>query len=120
MFYDIEKGSWTKLEVGFAGRLMVCMDNRDTRDVKIWLMEYTGRKIFQVNIEKEIAEKEYTIPLNKHAFTGQYVFVEDRLYCVAGNGIHSINLWDGNVHTYQIAEEGEDLYTICHDGHNFG
>lgn len=118
-FYDIGKGSWTKMEVGFAGRLMVCMDNRDTGNVKIWLMEHTGRKIFQVNIEKEIVEKEYIVPLNKHAFTGQYVFVQDCLYCAAGNEIYCINLWNGNMSTYQIAEEGEELYTICHDGHNF-
>lgn len=118
-YYDLEKKLWSKIEVGFEGNLMICLDNDDIENVNVWLMEYRGRKIYQVNIEKKIVEREYIIPADRNVFTGYYVFVQDNLYCTAGNEIYCINIRDGTITAYQIAEPGIEIYTICYDGCNF-
>lgn len=119
LHYDLEQKVWGKIEIGFKGKLVVCMDDENTVDAKVWLMERGGRTIYQVDLEKEIVEKKYVIPKDKSVFTGFYVLVQNSLYCTAGNGIHCIDIHDGNVITYTVTDEDIELYTICYDGYNF-
>lgn len=117
--YDLESKTLEQIKVGFKGRLMICMENGNTENSQIWLMEHMGKKIYQVNLEKRIVEKEYVIFPNSNSFTGCYIFAQDNLYCTAGKGIYCIDISNGNTAMLEIAGIESELYTICYDGHNF-
>lgn len=116
--YRIKERTWDKVKIGFANRLMICNDNCET-DSSVWLMEHTKRKLFQVNLDKEIVEREYVISSDKNAFSGFYVKVENNLYCTAGKQIHCINIKDGSIITYELPKIRIELYTISYDGCDF-
>lgn len=117
--YNFEKRTWEKIEIGYQDRLMICLDTVRTDHEKIWMVEVFGRKVYQFNCGRKKVEKEFRLPVDKNVFTGQYVMIRNRLYCVARNEIHCIDLENGNMVTYEVLVEKGELFTICYDGFNF-
>ena len=86
----------------------------------IWLLEYQGRVVYQVDLKEKVLKKKYSLSQDMHIFTGNYVQVQHNLYCVAGKNIYVINTKkDCGINQYELSDVQAALYTICYDGANF-
>lgn len=118
-YYDIQKKMWEIIEVGFKTRPIICTNNKMPSNEKIWLMEFSGEKIYQVNLVRNMVEKEFEIFSKDSLFTGRYVVVQHSLYCVIKEGLCCIDIVDGSFKIYKLVDIKDELYTICYDGYNF-
>ena len=121
--YDMQQRVWEKIEISHDEQLYFYNKTfyRDANGV-IWLSEYETGKVLQINLEKKALEKIHYFPTRcRHIFDvyGEYIFIQNRLYCIVENTIKCIDLDNDELITYKIPEAKANLFTICYDGTNF-
>lgn len=118
-YYNLSKKVWGTIEIGFEKRLIYCPDQYDECNGRIWLIEYRGKKIYQINLKNRVLEKQYCILSDQECLDGEYVSVGMNLYCLAGNCIYRIDVINSEIVRYQVLNTEDIIYTICYDGCNF-
>ena len=116
-YYDLKRDVWDTIETGCEKRMIVCADQ--AFDGRIWLAEYYGKKVYQINLYDKVLEKQYSIPADSGDIDGECVYTDTFLYCVAGNSVYCIDTKTSKIVRYQILNTGDNLSTICYDGRNF-
>ena len=118
-YYDLDKDVWETIETGCRKRMIICTDTYQACEGRIWLAEYYGKKIYQINLKDRVLEKQYCISSGNECIHGEYVVVGMNLYCVVENCIYCIDTSSSEIFRYQILDAEDELYTICYDGCNF-
>ena len=86
---------------------------------RIWIQdEYIG-KIYEINLEQKVLEKEYIVPQYSRESVGEYIFVEDKIYSALGDRICCIDIKKATLNLYSIYGIQGRLHTIVYDGSDF-
>lgn len=116
--YDLEKSEWREIEVGYETPLMYCTIFPSDAN-KIWLLEHKGKRIFQINLEREKCEQEYSSLQDGSHYNCQYVFVNKKLYYIVSSKVCCIDSVNRTNNRYDIGDVDCELNTIYYDGQNF-
>lgn len=117
--YDLKKEIWEKIEIGNKNQIVMSTTAYWKMGSRVWLSEDRTDRIFQVNLEKKVIEKEYHfLSSGSEVFDG-CILVENELYCIADDKVYCINTDNADTRAYEIFDAKAGLATICYDGCNF-
>lgn len=117
--YDMITKSWKKTELIHKNNLITCMNFDMHNSKKVWMVEINQGKIYEFDLEKKAVGNSYAVERHESECIGQYVFIENTLYCTSGRRISRINIFNSDSYAYEVPGVKADLYNICYDGHNF-
>lgn len=115
--YDVENKTWENVIINNENYLLGNFFPYTSYSNHIWMREEISGKVFEIDLDNRVLNKQYNMPQFEGKLTGKFTLVQDKLYILSGNKIYSINRDVMNV--YELSEIRTELYTICYDGINF-
>lgn len=116
--YDLLNSVWERVEMINGHQMLFCPTTYKKNEGRLWILN-SGGNIFEVNFERWSAKIRYHFTPCENQINGEYVLVNNRLYCVSGKCIYCFDVRNDCAIVYDVSEIKGGLLTICYDGVDF-
>lgn len=114
--YNVVDGGWEEIQIANESYLTFFPISYQQDASSVWLLEEETGKFFEVNLKNRMLK---TCLHASRDYGGEYVLVQDKLYCTCGYEIYCIDVLNGKCERYEVPNVKDEIYTICYDGVNF-